>query len=120
MYTNLSVEGISVARHAAADTLQLLSLWVVGCQQEGAVPLGLPALPIPGSDDYQVQGIPQPLAVVSAQSGQLAAAIPSCSQYQVCRIVPDLALAFAQHPAKVPTGHTMLQLVAIQTSMQAQ
>ena len=50
----LGIEGVRVAGHAAADALQLLGVRVVGSQQEGAVPLGLSALPIPGPNDHQI------------------------------------------------------------------
>ena len=67
MGAHLLIELVSEARHAAAHALILLCLRVPGCQQEGAEPLDLATLPMPGADDDQVQGVPQPLAVVPAK-----------------------------------------------------
>ena len=63
---HLLIELVGEARHAAAHALILFCLRVPGRQQEGTEPLDLAALPMPGADDDQVQGVPQPLAVVPA------------------------------------------------------
>ena len=71
MGAHLLIELIGEARHAAAHALILLCLRVPGCQQEGAEPLDLASLPMPGANDDQVQGVPQPLAVVPASKEPL-------------------------------------------------
>ena len=64
--TYICIEGVSEPGHTAAHALVLFCLGIPGCQQEGAEPLDLPALPLPGSYHHQVQGIPQALAVIPA------------------------------------------------------
>ena len=68
MGAHLLIELVGEARHAPAHALILLCLRVPGRQQEGAEPLDLAPVPMPGADDDQVQRVPQPLAVVPASS----------------------------------------------------
>lgn len=66
--SHLCIKGVSVAGHAPAHRLELLSVRVVGCQQEGGVPAHFAPVPMPGANGHQVQRIPQLLAVVPAAS----------------------------------------------------